>query len=114
MHMNIGSSELVSVPLLFAFALGSFDTDLLIILLERRQVLACLAEFTFLHSFSDVPMHEGTLAVHEVKLVVDAREHFGDGRGVADHAHGAHDLRQIATGHHCWRLVIDTALEPSR
>ena len=32
---------------------------------------------------------------------------------VEEHAAGAHDLRQITTGHNRGRLVVDAALEPS-
>jgi len=56
-------------------------------------------------------MDEGTLGVHEIELVVDAGEDLGDGRGVGDHAHGAHDLGEITTGDDGGGLVVDTALE---
>merc|ERR1712125_252243 len=56
-------------------------------------------------------MHECTLAIHQVKLVVDTREDFGNGRGVADHANSAHHLRKITARHHSGRLVVDAALE---
>merc|ERR1712203_325426 len=58
-------------------------------------------------------MDEGTLGVHEIELVVNAREDLGNGRGVGDHAHSAHDLRQVTTRDDRGRLVVDTALEPS-
>ena len=54
------------------------------------------------------------LAVHQIELVVDAREDFGDGRAVGDHTAGTHDLGQITTRHHCRRLVVDAALEAGR
>ena len=40
-------------------------------------------------------MNKCTLAVHEVKLVVDAREYFCDCSGVADHAARAHYFCQV-------------------
>merc|ERR1711988_263946 len=58
-------------------------------------------------------MHKGTLRVHQIKLVIDAREDLRDGRGVADHAHSAHDLREVTARHDCWWLIVDTALEAS-
>jgi len=57
-------------------------------------------------------VHEGTLGVHQVELVVNAREDLGDGGTVGDHAHSTHDLSQITTGNHGRGLVVDTALEP--
>jgi len=38
-------------------------------------------------------------------------EHFGDGRGVGDYAHGALHTGKVATGDNGRRLVVDTALE---
>ena len=70
-----------------------------------------LGELTFLHTLTDVPVHEGTLGVHQVELVVDAGEDLGDGRGVGDHAARAHDLGQVTTGDNGGGLVVDTALE---
>merc|ERR1712151_1332008 len=85
-------SELVAISRLLAFAFGCLDSNLLIIFLQCCQVLTCLREFAFFHSLTNVPMHKGALAVHKVKLVVDAREDLSNGRGVADHARGTHDL----------------------
>merc|ERR1711976_47048 len=104
-------SELIAVSLLLAFAFCGLDANLLVVLLECREVLASLAKLTFLHTLPDIPMHKSALAVHEVELVVDAREDFGDSCGVADHAACAHDLRQVATRHDCGWLVVDAALE---
>ena len=47
-------------------------------------------------TLTDVPVDEGTLRVHEIELVVDAREHLSDGGGVRDHADRAHDLGEGA------------------
>merc|ERR1711959_248281 len=56
-------------------------------------------------------MDKCTLAVHEIELVVNARENLCDCRGIADHAARTHDLGQIASWHHCRRLVVDATLE---
>ena len=56
-------------------------------------------------------MDEGALGVHEIELVVDAGEDFGDGGGVGDHADGALDLGEVAAGDDGGGLVVDTALE---
>merc|ERR1712023_50110 len=64
-------SELITVPLLLALSFGGLDADLFVILLQRRQVLTGLGELPLLHTLSDVPMHEGTLRVHEVELMVN-------------------------------------------
>merc|ERR1719219_3011878 len=104
-------SELVAVTLLFAFTLGSLNADFLVVLLECSQVLASLAKLAFFHSLADIPMDESTLAVHEIELVVDAREHFGNGGRIANHAHCAHDLCQIASRHNRRRLVINATFE---
>merc|ERR1712087_736073 len=103
--------EFIAIALLLAFTLSSFNADLFVILLEGSKVLTRLAEFSFFHAFADIPMHESSLAVHEIKLVVDAREDFCNGGGVADHAARTHDLGQVATWNHSWRLVVDATLE---
>ena len=59
-------------------------------------------------------MDEGALGVHEIELVVDAREDLGNRSGVADHAASTHDLGQVTTWDHCWWLVVDTTLESWR
>merc|ERR1712203_773799 len=65
-------SELVAIALLLALALRGFDAHLLVVLLQRGQVLASLGELTLLHALANVPVHERALRVHEVELVVDA------------------------------------------
>ena len=103
--------ELITVALLLAFTFGGLDADLFVILLEGSQILTGLGEFTFFHTFTDVPVNEGTLGVHKIELVVDAGEDLSDGGGVGDHAAGAHDLGQVTTGDNGGGLVVDTALE---
>merc|ERR1719506_1168544 len=71
-----GRSELVAVALLLALALRGLDAHLLVVLLQRREVLAGLGELSLFHTLAHIPMYEGTLGVHEVKLVVDPREHL--------------------------------------
>merc|ERR1719198_2944299 len=75
---------LLAEVLLLALALGGLGADLLVVLLEGSKILASLGELALLHALADVPVHEGTLGVHEVELVVDARESLGDGRGVGN------------------------------
>merc|ERR1711881_43476 len=99
--------------ILLTLALSGLSADLLVILLEGSQILTSLGELTLLHTLTDVPMDEGTLGVHEIELVIDAREHLRDGGGVGDHAHSALHLGEIATGHNGRGLVVDTALEAS-
>ena len=105
---------LLPVVLLLALALGGLGADLLVVLLEGREILARLGELALLHALADVPVDEGALGVHEVELVVDARERLGNRRGVGDHADRAHDAREVAAGHDGRRLVVDAALEAGR
>ena len=65
---------LLAEVLLLAFSLGRLGTDLFVVLLQRGKVLASLGELSLLHALAHVPVHEGALGVHEVELVVDARE----------------------------------------
>merc|ERR1719326_1520405 len=111
MNQNITSLVLF---FLLTLAIGGLGTDLLVVLLEGSKILTGLGELTFLHTLTDVPVHEGTLGVHEVELVVNARQSFGHSGGVGNHGAGAHDLGEIATRHHSGWLVVDAALETGR
>ena len=46
------------------------NANLLVVLLQRSEVLTSLRELAFLHTLANVPVDEGTLGVHEVELVV--------------------------------------------
>merc|ERR1712032_1429181 len=102
------------VLLLFlTLTISGLSANLFVVLLEGGKILTGLGEFTFLHTLTDVPVHEGTLGVHEVELVVNAGQSLGDSGRVGNHGTGAHDLGEITTGHHSGWLVVDTALETS-
>jgi len=96
---------------LILLALDTVDADLFVVLLEGSQVLSGLAELALLHTFTDIPVNEGTLGVHEIELVVKSSPSLGDGGGVAQHAHGSLDLGQVTAWHDGRGLVVDTDLE---
>merc|ERR1712151_417118 len=108
---KLAVSELIPIALLLTFTLGSFDTDLFVVLLEGSQVLTSLRKFAFFHILADIPMHEGPLAVHKIKLVVDAGEYFCDSCAIADHTTSQHYLCKVSARNNCWRLVVDPTLE---
>ena len=58
-------------------------------------------------------MDEGSLSVHQIKLVIETCPSFGDGGGVAQHADGTLDLGQITSWDNCGWLVVDTDFESS-
>merc|ERR1712066_924880 len=75
----VQNSELITVSFFLTLALSCLDANLLVVLLKGRKVLACLRELAFFHTLADIPMHERALRIHQVELVVDAREDLGDG-----------------------------------
>ena len=87
------------------------SANLFVILLEGGKILTSLREFTFLHTLTDVPVDESTLHVHEVELVVDAGEGFGNGGRVGNHAHGTLDTGNVSARDKGRSLVVDSALE---
>ena len=95
----------------FTLTLSGLNTDLFVILLEGSEILTSLREFSLFHTFSDVPMDEGSLGVHKIELMIDSGEDLSDGSGVGDHADGSHDLGEITTWNDSWWLVVDSALE---
>jgi len=104
---------------------------LLVVALQGSQVLASLREFTFLHPFTNIPVHEGALRVHQIELVGESGPCLRDGGRVGKHTtansisrvcgdnaatsdlHSAIDLGEISVGHHLGWLVADTNLEAS-
>ena len=102
---------LISFFLTFTFS--GFNTDFFVILFEGSQIFSGFGEFSFFHTFSDVPVDEGSLGVHEIELVIDSGEDFSDGGGVGDHANSSHDLSEITSWDDSWWLVVDTSLETS-
>uniref|UniRef100_J3N776 Uncharacterized protein n=1 Tax=Oryza brachyantha TaxID=4533 RepID=J3N776_ORYBR len=113
-HEEDEASNLVVVTLVAVVTLIKLGADLLVVLLQRGEVLAGLGELPLLHALANVPVDEGALGVHEVELVVDAGEHLDDAGGVGDHAHGPLHLGQVTAGDDAGRLVVDAALEPRR
>merc|ERR1712100_791175 len=97
----------------FAFAFYGVDTDLFVILLKGGQILTGFGEFTFFHTFTDVPMDESSLGVHKIELMIKTSPCLSDGGGVAQHAHGTLYLGEIATWDNGWWLVVDSDLEAS-
>ncbi|PWU97961.1 hypothetical protein C3747_235g40 [Trypanosoma cruzi] len=110
---DAGAATLVLLHILLALHIRGLCADLLVVLLQGGEILTGLRELTLLHTLTNVPVHERTLAVHKVELVVDAREHLRDGGRVGNHAHRALHLGEVATGHHRRGLVVDAALEAS-
>ena len=94
----------------FAFPFGGVEANFLVVFLEGREIFTGFREFAFFHTFTDIPVNEGTLGVHEVELVVEAGPRFGDGRRVGKHAHGALHLGEVTAWDDGWRLVVDADL----
>ena len=98
----------------FSFTIGGFNSDLFVILFKGSQIFSGFREFTFFHTFSDIPMNKGSLSVHKIELMIKSREYFGDCSGVGNHADGSHDFGQISSGDYSWRLIVDTDFESGR
>merc|ERR1719495_1095380 len=107
-------ADLILLAFLFSLSLHGVDTDLLVILLQGSQILTGLRELTLLHTLSHIPVDEGTLGVHQIKLVIQTSPRLSDGGGVAQHAHGTLYLGQITSRDNSWGLVVDAHLETSR
>ena len=92
---------------------SSVGRNLLVVLLESSEILTGLRELSLLHTFTDVPVDEGALGVHEIELLVDAGEDRGDGSRVRKHADGALGGGHLGAGDNDGGLSVDTALETS-
>ena len=102
---------LVLFTLAFVLAVDGVDADLFVILLEGSQILTGFGELTLFHTFTDIPVDEGTLGVHKIELVVKAGPGLGDGGSVGQHADGTLDLGQVSARNDRGRLVVDTDLK---
>ena len=90
------------------------NADFFVVFFKGSEVFTSLGEFTFLHTFADVPVHESTFGVEEVKLVVKATPRGRNGSCVGQHAHATADLGQITARDVRRRLIADTEFEASR
>merc|ERR1740131_482981 len=90
--------------LIFIFSLLDIATvhaHFLVVFLESGHVLPGLRELTLLHPLSYIPMHKGTLGVHQIKLVIEPCPSFGDSSGIAEHADGPLHLSEVSPGDDC-------------
>lgn len=56
------------------------------------------------------PVNEGSLGIHEIKLMVKTCPSLGDRGGVGKHTHCPGNLSQVASGYYSGRLVVDAHL----
>merc|ERR1711893_454260 len=105
--------SLILLSLIFSLSLQGVNSHLLVILLQGSQILTGLGELSLLHTLTHVPVDEGTLGVHQIKLVIQTGPGLGDGGGVAQHAHSTLHLGQVTAGNHGGGLVVDADLEAS-
>merc|ERR1712173_162008 len=105
--------ELVFITLAVISGLGRVKADLLVILLKSSKILPGLGELTLLHTFSNIPVNEGPLSVHEVKLMVKSGPGLSNSSGIAQHTNSPADLSKISTGDNSGWLVVNAYLETS-
>jgi hypothetical protein len=99
--------------LALTFALSGLGADLFVVLLKGSKIFTGFGEFTFFHTFADIPVDESTLGVHKIELVVDTGKSFSDSGRVGNHTASTHNLGKITTWNDSWWLVVNTALETS-
>ena len=71
----------------------SFD---LLVFLNKAMLMG---NAVWWRTFSDVPVHEGSLGVHQIELVIQTGPRLGDGGRVAQHADGTLHLGKVTA----WR-----------
>ena len=109
----VKSRDLILFSFFFTFSLNRVNSNLFVVLLQGSQIFTGLRELTFLHALTDVPVHESSLGIHQVELVIETSPSLGNGSGVAQHAHGTLNLGKVTTWNHSWWLVVDANLEAS-
>merc|ERR1719233_800491 len=97
----------------FTFLFYGVDTDFFVILLEGSEILTSFGEFTFFHTFANVPMNKSSLGVHKIEFMIKTSPCFCNGSCVAQHADSTLYLGKITTRYNSWWLVVDSDLETS-
>ncbi|KAG9336386.1 hypothetical protein JZ751_002733, partial [Albula glossodonta] len=110
---SFATLQLSNILVLFTLfiSLHAVSAHLFIILLQGCHVFSGLRELSLLHTLAYIPVHEGTLGIHQVKLVVQTGPGLCNGSGVAQHAHCSLNFSQVSTWNHSRGLVIDTDFE---
>jgi len=113
MRNIFGEALLVLFSAFTIFGVIGIQSDFFVVLLKSGKILPGLREFSLLHTLSNVPVDEGPLGVHKVKLMIQTSPGFSDGSGVGEHADSSGDLGEISSRNNGGWLVVDTDLEPS-
>merc|ERR1719244_254782 len=112
-HSRHFRNELIFISISF-LSVGRVHANLLIIFLESSHILPGLGELSFLHTLSNIPVHECSLSVHQIELVVQSSPGLSNGSSVGQHTDGSLNLGQITTGDYSRGLVVNPNLEASR
>merc|ERR1712038_336179 len=100
--------------LVFLIRFSGIHSNLFVILLKSCKILTCLGEFTFFHTFTNIPVNGRTLSVHEIELVIDTGKSLSDCSVVSNHTTCTFCLCDITIWYFTWWLGVDTGLESSR
>jgi len=111
--MQVNVNNLIFIIFLLSLLIHGVDTNFFIIFLQSCHVFTGFRELTFFHTLSNIPMHESTLGIHKIELMIKTSPSFGNRSGVAQHAHCSLDLGKITTRHNSRWLVVDTNFETS-
>ncbi|KPP74063.1 hypothetical protein Z043_106807 [Scleropages formosus] len=97
----------------FLLTFHTVSTHFLIIFLQSSHVLSGLRELTLLHTLTHIPVHKGSLGIHQIKLMIQASPSLSNSSGVTQHAHSPLNLGQVSTWNHSRGLVVDANFETS-
>merc|ERR1719431_1367878 len=117
-HKNNHSFSGTLITDLIFLSISLFDivavhSNLLIILLKSSHILSSLGKLSLLHSLPNIPMDEGSLGVHQVKLMVQSSPGLRDGGSVGEHTYSPLHLCKISARDDGGGLIVDPNLEPS-
>merc|ERR1719210_688261 len=115
LNSRIGQLEFVAATARLVVHIGGLlGNDIQIVLREETKIFPRLAEFSFLHSFSDVPVDVSSLRVHHVVLLRQSLlEDPVDGNVVGNHDNISLHHAHVVILDRRWRDVVQTDLESS-
>mmetsp|Transcript_6919 Transcript_6919/g.9959 ORF Transcript_6919/g.9959 Transcript_6919/m.9959 type:complete len:242 (-) Transcript_6919:793-1518(-) len=101
------------IKVFLAFAVSSLSANFFVVLLKSSKILTGLGEFTLFHTLSNIPVDKGTLGIHQVELVINARQCLCDSSCVGNHANSALNTGKVTSRNDSGWLVVDSTFEAS-
>ena len=96
-----------------SLSFSGFNSNFFVVHFKGSKIFSDFREFSFFHTFSNIPMYKGSLGIHQVEFMAKSWEDFGNGGGVGNHADSSHDFSEITSWDNSWWLIVNSDFESS-